>query len=278
MSMQQIVDDAIATLMSSEKPDPRDIMRLAMWIRFCTPGEEYRSACISAAASYVEQRYPKKGDTLQMNPALFRMSGDIINIDFLLDPHRDKHYAPFFPINGYYTGTSVHDTSEIADIVHFLIWYKPVAVGWRHRPSLNKAYWYASHHGFRGKSENPWKGFLKLWAKHRSAAGLIYAAEYLVDETWILDPMDSGFAAAIDGLCDRDAVLRLLAAAKAVDQALDGILHWRTRADIKRASIPSALHPAPLEAITLPDRVYALMSEYEPETSPDEDLSDYEAH
>lgn len=276
VSMKQIVDAAIEAILSSSIPDPRDIMRLALWIRFCTPDEEYRSACISGAASFVEQRYRDQGNTIANNAELMRMAGDVINFDFLLDPHRDRIYSPFFPILWDEYQKGFHESAEVADAVHFLLWYKPRTTDKRYQASLNRAYWYISNHGFRGKSQSVWRSFLKLWAKHRSAAGLIYAAEYLVDETWILDPMDPGFAAAIDSLCDRAAVVRLLSAAKAVDNALDTILHPRTRAGIQRASIPDSVGVADLETVTLPERVYERMSEYEPESSPDEDLSDYQ--
>jgi hypothetical protein len=272
--MNQVINDAVVSIISSEKPAPRDIIRLAMWIRFSSPPEEYRSACIAATASYVEQRHSMSGKTMSGNPAFLGMAGDIIDLDFILDPHRDKIYSPFFPILWHYSQKQFHESSEIADAIHFLLWYKPATKDRRYQASLNRAYWYISNHGFRGKSQNVWRTFLKLWAKHRNAAGLIYAAEYLVDETWILDPMDPNFAAAIDSLCDRTAVLRLLSAAKTFDQALDRILHPRTRAGIERAIIPGNVGAASLETVALQERVYARMAEYEPESSPEEEVSE----
>jgi hypothetical protein len=265
----QLIDAAIGECLKAEKPKIRDVIRLCMWIRFSGSYELHRQACVDTAAAFIENKSGSAQTRLFADPDLRYLYEDILITHDLTRWHKDYNGAtPCFDLTSHETSPGFHELSEIADAVHFLLWYKPKTNDKRKRASLNRAYHFMAVEGFRGKSINSWRSFLNLWQKHQHAAGLIYAADYLVDESWIIDPMQSGFVSHVKALTDKAAVIRLLSHAKAVEQALSTILHPKTQRRIKPAAIPASIPAAVLEPVTLREAVYEAFDDYEPGASP----------
>lgn len=272
-----LINESIERIVAAEQPDLKDVIRLAVWVRFSASCEVWRQASIDASAFLVEQE-THQADVLFSESELFRrLTADIITSSTFTNIHKGLFPLVEFSLDYHYRHPGFHIYSAIADIVHFLLWFRPETGDKRDNASLNKAYWYVAAHGFRGKMEEGWKGFLSLWSQHRNAAAFIYAAEYLVDESWIVNPLHptQPFRAQIDPLCNRDAAMRLLSAAKAVEFELRRVLHPRALASIQSATLPPSIEPALLEPIQLRPEVYVALGHYEGGANAQEDDNDY---
>lgn len=247
------INGIIAGLLEPQKALPpfqrqEFVIRLAMWLRFPSEPAMQSVACLAGYINYVNSHHRNKAivDLPSAEAALLQRNLNMEHLSALL-AGRQYSLPSFEYFDEKRPGSHVYQ--YMADIVRFLIWYKPDTIDKRKQASLHKAYFFLKDRGFDHQTDWSRRWLIRQWKAYKSASPILYVNYYHADQDLLLNPETKDFRSRVDALTnDPKLIHSVLGKAKWVADRLSDRLD---RKAINTLGLPT--FPGNFEGIAIPD-------------------------